>query len=243
MITFKELHSKTLPEYKRKYVKMDVVSYYLWRPVCDLISILLMNTPVSATGVTIVSFYACLAALGCFIFVPGMTGALLGYLGIWIWNICDGIDGNLARYRGKCTRSGDLWDAVGGYAAMAVFFLGAGIVASKECPLVSIDFLGSSDYVIMGAVASLCEILPRLATQKKQAVYGAGAASVMKDRTSFGPAKILAVNITSVNGLAGLLLLIAIIFRLTNIFVIGYFFVMLLFGAASLYSVMRRLED
>ena len=95
MISFEELHRKTLPEKKKKFVKVDFVSYYLWRPLCDFISILLMPTKITPTGVTIFSFYTSLLSLIVFIILPGKIGALLGYLLIWIWNISDGIDGNI----------------------------------------------------------------------------------------------------------------------------------------------------
>lgn len=241
-MTIKELHKKTLPEYKRKYVKIDFVSYYLWRPICDLMTIFLLKTNVTATEVTILSFYACLVALGCFVFIPGMLGALLGYLFFWIWNICDGIDGNIARYTDTCSRSGDLWDALAGYVAMFVFYFGAGIVAAGEDSFIPISFIDSENFIIMGAIAGVCTMLPRLTIQKKESIYGKDAAKSMKDRTSFGTVKILALNMVSINGLAGLLFLIAILGRFVNFYMIAYFFIMLAFGLFSLYTVMKKLE-
>lgn len=64
----------------------------------------------------------------------------------------------------------------------------------------------------------------------------------MKDRTSFGPVKVLALNVISINGLAGLLFLIAIFLRMVNIFIIVYFVIMVSFGGVSLYMIMRKLE-
>ena len=242
MITFKELHKKTLPEHKKQYVKLDVVSYYLWRPICDFITILLLKTSISATSVTILSFYAGILGLLSFIFIPNFTGALLGYFFIWVWNIADGVDGNIARYTDTCSKAGDLWDAVGGYMAMVAFYLGAGIIASSENSFLYLEGLDSSAYILMGAVAAISNLFPRLATQKKQVVYGKKNTAELKDRTQFGIVKILALNITSINGLAGLLLLIAILAHMVNIFVIIYFVIMLLFGGASTYIVLRKAE-
>lgn len=241
MMTFNELHKKTLPEHKKAAVKIDFVSYYLWRPICDFVSILLMGK-ISATTVTIISFYSCIISLACFSLKLGMASALLGYFFFWVWNIADGIDGNIARYTDTCSKSGDLWDAVAGYAAMIVFYLGAGLVAANEESIIVISFVKPEDYVLMGAVAAICMVFPRLTTQKKQTVYGARASTAFKDKTQYSFAKKAALNITSINGLAGLLFLIAIVFRLTNIFVLGYFIVMLTFGAVSLYLVMSHLE-
>lgn len=91
-------------------------------------------------------------------------------------------------------------------------------------------------------VAGVCTMLPRLTTQKKESVYGKEAAKAMKDRTSFGPVKVLALNVISINGLAGLLFLIAIFLRMVNIFIIVYFVIMVSFGGVSLYMIMRKLE-
>lgn len=241
MMTFKELHKKTLPEHKKAAVKIDFVSYYLWRPICDFISILLMEK-IEATTVTVISFYACIISLACFLLKSGIVGALLGYFFLWVWNIADGIDGNIARYTDTCSKSGDLWDAIAGYVAMVVFYLGAGLVAAHEESLIKLSFIKPEDYILMGAVAAICMIFPRLATQKKQAVYGVDASAAFKDKTQYSFVKKVALNITSINGLAGLLFLFAIVLRITNIFVIGYFVVMLLFCVASLYSVMSHLE-
>lgn len=241
MISFEELHKKTLPEHKKAAVKIDVVSYYLWRPICDFLSILLMGK-IGATTVTIISFFACIVSVFFFSLKLGMTSALLGYFFLWIWNIADGIDGNIARYTDTCSRSGDLWDAVAGYAAMIVFYLGAGLVAANEESAYLLSFIKPEDYVFMGAAAAICMVFPRLATQKKQAVYGAAASAAFKDKTKYSFPKKVALNVTSINGLAGLLLLIAILMRMTNIFVLVYFVIMVVFGAVSLFSVMSHLE-
>ena len=243
MISRKELHKKTLPEHKKIFVKTDVVSYYLWRPICDYLTILLLDSSVSPTGITILSFYSCILAMIMFVGVPGVKGALLGYFFYWVWNIADGVDGNLARYRDQCTKSGDLWDAVAGYMAMVVFYLGAGVVAAKEASRIPIVAISPDIYVLMGAIASICTIFPRLATQKKESVYGKDVVKGLKDRSYFDWKKKIAVNLISINGFAGMMFLISIITRTVNYFITVYFFIMLLFGAFSLYSVMRKLKE
>ena len=242
MISIKELHEKTLPDYKKKFVKMDYVSYYLWRPICDYATIVLLNTKITANFITILSFFSCIISLCFFIFVSNIYGALLGYLFFWIWNICDGIDGNIARYTNTCSKSGDLWDAVAGYAAMFVMYFGAGIYASNELSIVQIPEISSEFYCIMGALSGMFTLFPRLITQKKESVYGKNSTKFMKDRSTFGIVKIVATNLTSINGLSGLLLLISIIFGFTNLYTIFYFVVMLLFVIATTYTIMKGLK-
>ena len=242
MISFKELHAKTLPEKKKKSVKIDIVSYYIWRPMCDFLSILMMPTKITPTGVTIFSFYMAVISLGIFIFIPNKLGALLGYLFFWFWNISDGIDGNIARYKAQFSKSGDLWDATAGYMAMVSFYFGSGLIAANEKSLVSLNFISPNMYIIMGAVAALCTIFPRLIVQKKNVVYGDEAVAALKSKSDYGLIKMLVMNINSINGLAGLLLLISIIFNLTNIFIIGYCFIQLVFAAGSLKVALSNLD-
>ena len=243
MISFKQLHEKTLSEHKKIFVKMDVVSYYLWRPICDFLSILLLKTKITANTVTILSFYSCVISLCVFIFMPTYNGALLGYFFFWIWNISDGIDGNIARYTGTCSKSGDLWDAVAGYAAMIVVFLGAGIYSSNEASMIIVPFMNDKLYVLLGAISAIFTIFPRLVIQKKECVFGKKSSQLMKDRSTFGLFKVIAVNIVSINGLCGFLLLLAIIFGFTNIFTILYFVIMLLFAICSMYSIMKGIAN
>lgn len=240
MISFEELHRKTLPEKKKKFVKVDFVSYYLWRPLCDFISILLMPTKITPTGVTIFSFYTSLLSLIVFITLPGKIGALLGYLLIWIWNISDGIDGNIARYKEQFSKSGDLWDATAGYMASVAFYFGAGMVASNEVSQFTLPFIENNYYIIMGAIAALCTIFPRLVVQKKNVVYGDEAVKELKDRSYFSPMRILVANINSINGFAGLMLLVAIIFNLVNILVICYFVIQLVFFSGAMYVTLKK---
>lgn len=240
MISFEELHKKTLPEKKKKFVKADIVSYYLWRPLCDLISIILMPTRVTPTAVTIFSFWMALLSLGVFILIPGKTGALLGYFLIWLWNISDGIDGNIARYKEQFSKSGDLWDATAGYMAMVAFYFGAGLIASSEKSIVVLP-IENKFYVVFGAIAALCVIFPRLIVQKKNVVYGDEAVKNLKDRSSFNFAKILMVNLISINGFAGLALLVSIFFNMTNLFISLYFLIQLVFFMGSMYVTLKNI--
>lgn len=241
MITIEELHKKTLPEHKRVFVKIDIISYYLCRPICDYLTILLLNTNISANTITIFSAIVCIIALLFFVFSKTVIGFIFGFLLLFVWNICDGIDGNIARYTDTCSKKGDLWDAFAGYLAMFVFFYGAGFVASKEVSFFQFPFLNSSSYVAMGGFSGMAMLFPRLITQKKESVYGKKSSENFKNRNNFSFSKKVAANVISINGLASLLLFLAIIFKLVNIFVIIYTFVLFLFLIVSCFSIMKGL--
>lgn len=243
MITIKELHKKTLPESKKKAVKRDVISYYLWRPICDLSTILLINTNITATTITKISFYSCLLSLVTFIFVSNKIGALLAWGFLWIWNILDGVDGNIARYKNQCSKEGDLWDAVAGYLCMIVMYFGMGIVAYNEKSLLNLDFISKEYYIIIGAIAAISMVFPRLVTQKKSAVFGAESVSNVKDKTSYGIIKTLILNVNSINGLSSLLFLVSIIFNTVNIYTVIYGFINLVFAIGAMIVVMKDLHN
>lgn len=242
MISFQELHRKTLPEKKRKSVKIDIISYYLWRPICDFLSILLIRTKIKPTTVTVFSFFTALLALISAIIIPNYWGALIAYLFFWLWNISDGIDGNIARYKEQFSKSGDLWDATAGYMAMVSFYFMAGIIASYEHSVVLNNLLPKNYYIIFGAISAICTIFPRLIVQKKSVTYGSESVKKLKDKSSFGLVKILILNINSINGLAGLLLLICILIGVTNLFVICYFVVQVVFALVALTVTLRNLD-
>ncbi len=243
MITIKELHEKTLPENKKKAVKRDVISYYLWRPICDFSTILLIGTNVTATTITKISFYSCLLALVTFIFVTNKIGALLAWGFLWIWNILDGVDGNIARYKDQCSKQGDLWDAVAGYLCMFVMYFGMGIVAYNENSILNLDFISKEYYIIIGSIAAVCMIFPRLVTQKKSAVFGKESVNNVKDKTSYGLIKTLILNINSINGLSSLLFLLAIVFNMVNIYVVIYGVINLIFAIGAMIVVMKGLRE
>lgn len=240
-ITIEKLHEVTLPPEKKKSVKIDFVSYYLWRPICDRISIWLMPTNITPTAVTVFSFWSSILSLLFFILLPNKFGALLGYLAIWLWNIADGIDGNIARYKRLFSKSGDLWDATAGYMAMVAFYLGSGIVASNEKSILIDNLIDSKYYILMGAISAICTIFPRLIVQKKNVVYGDAAVKKLKNKATYTFSRIILLNITSINGLAGILLLISILFNIVNLFTICYLLVQLMFFTASMITVMKDL--
>ena len=93
----------------------------------------------------------------------------------------------------------------------------------------------------MGAIAALCTIFPRLVVQKKNVVYGDEAVKELKDRSYFSPMRILVANINSINGFAGLMLLVAIIFNLVNILVICYFVIQLVFFSGAMYVTLKKM--
>lgn len=243
MISIKELHKKTLPERKKKSVKIDFISYYLWRPICDFISILLIKTTLKPTTITIFSFFCAIFSIITAICIPNKLGFIFSYFLFWLWNISDGVDGNIARYKGMFSKTGELWDATAGYMAMIAFYYIAGLFASSESHLVYLDFISDKDYVIMGSITVICSIFPRLIVQKKNVIFGDESVEKMKDKSEYSLLYILIFNINSINGFASLLLLVSIFLNLVNIFVIVYLLIQLCFSLFALKLTLQNLNS
>lgn len=97
---------------------------------------LLIPTPVTANGVTVLMMVAGWAAAGALL-LPGLWGALLGALLAQLQMLLDCSDGEVARWKGLSGPVGVFLDKVGHYTvegaiALALGWRAAGIVAGQE---------------------------------------------------------------------------------------------------------------
>ena len=155
----------------------------------------------------------------------------------FLWNLLDGVDGNLARYREQFSKDGSVIDAMSGYASMALTFLSIGIAASNY----ESSNIFSKYFIILGALSSISLIFPRLVMHKYINTVGENSSSEsVKNKKSFNPLKILALNLTSITGLPQLFMLIAILTKTLDYLTIIYFFINVSIMFASLYSLLRK---
>lgn len=225
---------------KEKYIdaKKDIIAFYIGRPVSDFFTYVCLKFKIRATSVSKLSCISTLAALLMFVFVHNKIGAILGYFFVLCWDVMDGIDGTIARYTDTCSQNGELWDAMGGYLVMPITYLGMGIVAFYEESLFCIN-ISKYSYLIMGGIAAVCSILPRLLAQKKSNIYGNSSINKIKDKSSWGFVKIFLFNVYSIPGVAGLLFIIAIVTNTMNIYTVLYTIANLFFTVYSSYSLLK----
>lgn len=241
MIKYSELVKKTMPPEKRATASKCIIGHYLVRPISNILSIPLIEKEVDPTSVTICSAIFPLIALGGFIFFEGDLGFYIGWISIFLWNILDGIDGNIARYCNKCSKRGELWDATIGWLAMIAFYFGMGMTAYYNPGYIPFGVSITPVYfVIMGFVASMAWIFPRLVMQKKIVISGLESVNSVKDRANYNFSKLVFFNITSINGGAAVVFLIAYLFNLNAICMISYFVLSSLVMIGSLYSLMKK---
>lgn len=241
-ISLEELRRVTLPDKKKKEVKIDIISYYICRPICDYLTIRLLNTPVSANTVTKVSFFSAIASFVLIYLIPNKIGAILGFLLIFVWNIADGIDGSIARFRGTVSKSGDLWDATAGYMALVSFYMGSGLIAAYETSTYLLPFLTSREYAFFGGVSAIAIIFPRLISQKKSVVYGPKSVSSLQNKSGYSLIKKIMLNIVSINGFAAMLLLLCILFNTVNFFVLFYLVINIAFFCSTMFRLLKNLK-
>ena len=240
MIEFiKDLRKKTLPIDKMEEVKTDIIAYYIIRPLGDILTYPALKMKISATTVT--KFSLLWIILMFLFFMLGDTSIhyTFGFICLFIWDVLDAVDGNIARYTDTCSTKGGLWDATVGWLATYVFFVVMGIVAFREASIVELSFIPKYQYIILGSFAGFCLIFPRLIMHKKAGLETSSSIREVKDRQNYGILKKIIFNIDSVNGFAFIIFVISMLLKITNLCVLGYFILNLAIAVGMAYKLLK----
>ena len=235
---YSELYQTVCPPEKAKEEKFNVFGHYIGRPISVLLTLPLLKTKIKPNTITVFSIISLLCG---FVLVVIPYPFYLKYIGwglFFIWNILDGVDGNLARAKKMYSMKGDLLDTLGGYLALVLTYLAIGICAYSETPLVSI--FDKFIYLILGGFAAIFSIFHRLMFHKKNSTYpdeksekkvGSSILNVLL--------KVYIGNITCPTGFLQIYFLLALIFGFSNILICLFFMFTLLEMVASLYKILR----
>ena len=101
----KDLAKKTMTEEKK-------ISYFFTIPF--------LKTNIKPNTISLISFFPPIIGFLLISFGENLQLKLLGWLMFLLWNILDGVDGNIARYKNQLSKTGSLWDATSGYIAMEI---------------------------------------------------------------------------------------------------------------------------
>lgn len=223
-MTVREIYDIAVPKQKRKEEHYNFWVSFVVRPASVLVTAPFVKTKVKPITITKVSIISLLIGFGFLSFGKVMPLKILGWVFFFAWAVLDGVDGNLARCNNMCSALGDLWDTMGGYAAMVLIGFSAGIAA----------FYDTNRYVIfapywlliLGGVAAICSIFPRLVMHKKKSSQAnLEAVKELSDKSSFDMSKIVALNLISPSGIIQAILFIGILTHTLNIYIIFYAFV------------------
>lgn len=210
---YKELKKTMTPE-KKEFAKKDWFAFYVGRPLSYLLTIPFLVCNFKPNTISVIStvevvFASVVLAMG--------HSRIVGYAGVllfFIWNLLDGVDGNIARMKKNGTPIGSTFDAMSGYAAMFLIFFSAGIY--------TYNINGNAIFIIIGAVSGMSMLFPRLIMHKAAESRSAGAKADLGNRKNFTFVQTLALNLTSVAGLMQPLLLLAVIFNLSAYYTVFY---------------------
>ena len=145
-MTFKEIYDMAMPQEKRKEERFNIWVTVAVRPLSVLLIKPLINCRVKPTTITKISVLASVIGFFLLAFGTSLAHTLTGWFFFFVWAVLDGMDGNLARCTNQCSPLGDLWDTMGGYAAMVLIYFGAGIAAFHDSNL--FDFIATYYYLM-----------------------------------------------------------------------------------------------
>jgi phosphatidylglycerophosphate synthase len=239
MISYKQLVEKTMQPEKRRNASRCVVGHYLVRPISNLISIPFIERKTNPTLITKFSLVFAVIPLVSFLF-GGEWGFWIGWLSILVWNILDGVDGNIARFNDCCSSEGELWDVFVGWVTTIAFYVGMGFTAYyQEGKIHMLANMPDYYYIFMGDMAALAWIFPRLMMQKKMTVFGKESVAAVQDRGHYGIGKLIVFNVTSINGLASVLFLLSYLLGIMELCMIGYFILIIIIAFGSLWTLLK----
>ncbi|HDL5700406.1 TPA: CDP-alcohol phosphatidyltransferase family protein [Mannheimia haemolytica] len=234
---YRDIRDKTMSKEKYETAKQDYFAFYIGRPLSYWLTIPFLKTKLTPNQISYLSIIPIFIGFLLMMFFKSKAILVLGWLMFFLWNLLDGVDGNLARYKKQFSKDGSTIDAMAGYASMAITFLAIGIAASNYDNLIFDD----KYFIVLGALSSISLIFPRLVMHKYINTVGKDEASEgIKDKKSFSPLKILALNLTSITGFLQVFFLIAILIDVLDYLTIIYFFINVTIMFASLYSLLKR---
>lgn len=140
----------------------------------------------------------------------------------------------------KVLQMGSVYDAMSGYIAMVLSFFGWGVAAAHNPGLFqSIVQLPMDFYIILGALSGIFVIFPRFIMHKAITTLGdQGSMKTVKDKSEYGFVKLIALNLTSIAGFVQVLMLIAVLFYIMDLFTM---LILKVQGLVLLYSRLTKL--
>ncbi len=238
-MTFKEIYNQVMPEKKRKEERFNIFAHWIGRPISILMTLPLINTRIKPTSITKLSIIFVTIGFFMISFSTSVLGKFIGWLCFFMWNLLDGVDGNLARCTKQCSPMGDLWDTTAGYIAMIFTYFSASI--SGFFDINKIIVFDNYWILILGGATAIMSIFPRLVMHKKKSSnFTDDGIKKLSDKQNFGLKNIIAMNFISPSGFMQIIFLICIMYHLLNLFIIFYFLVNLAIMLLSLYQLLKE---
>lgn len=227
---------------KKAMAKNDLFAFYIGRPLSYVLTIPFLYTNISPNTISIISIVPAVFGFLTACVARTKAGMIASWLMFFLWNLLDGVDGNVARYKKQFSKLGSVYDAMAGYIASALMFFAAGIMAAhSKGPLIDRGLIGAEALIICGGLIAIVDLLPRLVMHKAvTTMMDKEAVKDVMDKADYGLVKTIALNLRSCAGGAQFLLLVAILLNILDLYTVCY----LLFNTAvmiiSLRSVLKE---
>lgn len=198
---------------------LSVWTRFVILPIAFPIAGILHRIGMSANQVTYTSILISFVAAG----LTATAKYELVLLGAFLFNVylvLDFVDGNIARISGKDSPYGTWIDNLGGYLTYVLIFLSVGIAAQSQSTLHS--GLITIDYILVGTIATVSNLLVRNLHQKMNMVENSGNEDSPSPNSNSSS---LLFTINQNVGLVGLLtpfLIISSIIGFLDVFLIFY---------------------
>lgn len=237
-MTYKEVYDIAVPRKKREMEKWNLFAAHIGRPISVLMTIPLVNTKVKPVTVTFWSVVAALLGAVFMSFGGTVFWSVAGWFFFFLWNLLDGVDGNLARCQNTCSKRGELWDAFGGYAALVLTYISVSVTSFND--IIDLYVLDKHWILILGGLTSVLAIFPRLIFQKKLNLgIDEDKTNSLRDKKNYGIKQIIALNVISATGLMQPIILICIFLHSLSVFVVAYFLINSFITLVSLYKLLK----
>ena len=209
---------------KRAMAKNDIFAFYVGRPLSYALTIPFLYTDMSPNTISMISIVPAVFGFLAACFAGSKAGMIASWLMFFLWNLLDGVDGNVARYKKQFSKMGSVYDAMAGYIASALMFFAAGIMAAHSSgALLKAGLVNGEALIICGGLTAIVDLLPRLVMHKAvTTTMDKDSVKDVMDKADYGLVKTIALNLRSCAGGAQFLLLVAILFNILDLYTVCY---------------------
>lgn len=225
---------------KKKYIdKIDIWVFTVVRPLSNLLTWLFLKLRLSANQATFISTIVGLLGAVIVIFSESSISTIIGLIVLNFWIVFDCIDGNIARTTHTSSKLGMYLDGISGYCYVSLLYIALGVNVYKNYKLIISGEDYSWLYILIGALASMACIFPRLVEHKAATSFLKFNSSIT-DKTSYNWFYILGLNIAGMAGLSNPLMIIFFVIHKLNIYLVLYFVIQLAIEVLSIFKTIRR---
>lgn len=216
---------------KKANSKHDLFAFYVGRPLSYLLTLPFLHFHIKPNVVSLISLVEVLIASIMLSIANNKWALIFGVMLFFLWNLLDGVDGNIARTMNIKSSMGSTWDAASGYAATLLTYFSMGCVAY--------NISDNSMYLVLGGLSAIFTLYPRLVLHKSKSEENVEAVNTIVNKSEYDTLQVIALNITSTSGLIQPIMLLSVIFEMAGLFTAAYFVINLLLMIFSLMKLFK----